>query len=112
MDIVGGLDVHRKQITFDYVEMDSAESHRGEIRPADREHLRDLLDEFTERFGEQSRPPSPLRPQPAGATSSKNFRGQASRRTWQSLRTPKLCRGVRSGPRPTASMRSTSEICS
>ncbi len=50
MDIVGGFDVHRKQITFDYVQMDTGESHRGEIRPADREHLREWLDEFTERF--------------------------------------------------------------
>jgi transposase len=51
MDIVGGFDVHRKQITFDYLQMDSGESHHGEIRPADREHLREWLDEFTERFG-------------------------------------------------------------
>ena len=50
MDIVGGFDVHRKQITFDYVEMDSGESHHGEIRPAGRENLREWLDEFTERF--------------------------------------------------------------
>jgi transposase len=53
MDIVGGFDVHRKQITFDYVQMDTGESHRGQIRPADREHLREWLDEFTERFGER-----------------------------------------------------------
>ena len=53
MDIVGGFDVHRKQITFDYVQMDTGQSHRGEIRPADREHLREWLDEFTERFGER-----------------------------------------------------------
>src|SRR5215213_3169548 len=50
MDIVGGFDVHRKQITFDYMEMESGEVHRGEIRPADRESLRGWLDEFTERF--------------------------------------------------------------
>src|SRR5215204_1189888 len=51
MDIVGGLDVHRKQITFDYVQIETGESHRGEIRPADREHLRPWLERFTERFG-------------------------------------------------------------
>jgi transposase len=50
MDIVGGFDVHRKQITFDYIEMDSGEVHRGKIRPATRESLRGWLDEFTERF--------------------------------------------------------------
>jgi transposase len=36
MDIVGGFDVHRKQITFDYIEMESGELHRGKIRPATR----------------------------------------------------------------------------
>jgi len=50
MDIVGGLDVHRKQITFDYVQIETGESHRGEIRPADREHLRSWLERFAERF--------------------------------------------------------------
>jgi hypothetical protein len=39
MDIVGAFDVHRKQITFDYIEMDSGEVHRGKIRPATRESL-------------------------------------------------------------------------
>src|SRR5215216_2904775 len=50
MNIVGAFDVHRKQITFDYVEIETGESHRGEIRPADREHLRSWLEEFAERF--------------------------------------------------------------
>jgi Transposase len=50
MDIVGAFDVHRKQITFDYIEMESGEVHRGKIRPAFRESLREWLDEFTERF--------------------------------------------------------------
>lgn len=53
MDIVGGLDVHRKQITFDYVQTETGESHRGEIRPADREHLRSWLEEFVERFSDR-----------------------------------------------------------
>jgi len=50
VDIVGAFDVHRKQITFDYIEMESGEVHRGKIRPADRESLREWLDELTERF--------------------------------------------------------------
>jgi transposase len=50
MDIVGGFDVHRKQITFDYVEMNTGEIHRGKIRPATRENLRNWLSQFTERF--------------------------------------------------------------
>ncbi len=71
MDIVGGFDVHRKQITFDYIEMESGEVHRGKIRPATRESLREWLDEFTERFSPVSRSPSPWRPPPAGAMSSR-----------------------------------------
>jgi transposase len=50
MDIVGGFDVHRKQITFDFIELESGEVHRGKIRPATRESLREWLDEFTELF--------------------------------------------------------------
>jgi transposase len=41
VDILGGFDVHRKQITFDYIEMDSGEVHRGKIRPATRQSLRE-----------------------------------------------------------------------
>jgi transposase len=47
VDIVGGLDVHRKQITFDYVETETGEVVRGEVRPATREHLRSWLSRFS-----------------------------------------------------------------
>jgi transposase len=43
MSIVGGLDVHRAQITFDYLDRDSGEVHRGRIAPAARENLRAWL---------------------------------------------------------------------
>ena len=39
MPIVGGLDIHRKQITFDCVDTDTGELQRGRIAPADRQHL-------------------------------------------------------------------------
>jgi len=39
MTIVGGLDIHRKQITFDYVDTVTGQVRRGRIMPADREHL-------------------------------------------------------------------------
>jgi len=39
MPIVGGLDIHRKQITFDYVDTVTGELQRGQIAPADRAHL-------------------------------------------------------------------------
>ncbi len=50
MSIVGGFDVHRQQITFDYVDTDTGQLWRGQIRPATRMVLRDWLAErFTGR---------------------------------------------------------------
>lgn len=46
MEIIGGLDVHRKQITFDYIEMQTGEVFCGEIRPATRERVRHWLSDF------------------------------------------------------------------
>jgi transposase len=43
MSIIGGLDVHRAQITFDWVDRDSGETHRGRIVPATRVGLRAWL---------------------------------------------------------------------
>ena len=45
MTIVGGFDVHRKQITFDYVDTDTGLVRCGEIRPATRKTLRSWLGE-------------------------------------------------------------------
>jgi len=45
MTIVGGLDVHRKQITFDYVDTDTGVVRWGQIRPATRKTLQDWLGE-------------------------------------------------------------------
>lgn len=39
MRIVGGVDIHRKQLTFDYVEPGTGRWERGRVAPADREHL-------------------------------------------------------------------------
>jgi transposase len=46
MPIVGGLDIHRKQITFDYLDTVTGEVRRGQIAPADRQHLRAWLARF------------------------------------------------------------------
>jgi transposase len=43
MPIVGGLDIHRKQITFDYVDTATGELQRGKIAPADRGHVAQWL---------------------------------------------------------------------
>src|SRR6266536_1658833 len=49
MPIVGGLDIHRKQITFDYLDTATGEVRRGQITPADRAHLRAWLARFAGR---------------------------------------------------------------
>jgi transposase len=46
MPIVGGLDIHRKQITFDYLDTVTGQVQRGQVSPADREHLRAWLARF------------------------------------------------------------------
>ena len=46
MPIVGGLDIHRKQITFDYLDTVTGQVQRGQISPAGREHLRAWLTRF------------------------------------------------------------------
>jgi hypothetical protein len=49
MPIVGGLDIHRKQLTFDYLDTATGEVKRGQIAPADRAHLRAWLVRFAGR---------------------------------------------------------------
>src|SRR6201981_148003 len=49
MPIVGGLDIHRKQITFDYLDTGTGEVRRGQVAPADRAHLRAWLARFAGR---------------------------------------------------------------
>ena len=46
MAVAGGLDLHRGQLTFDYVDTGTGESWRGRICPADRESLRGWLRRF------------------------------------------------------------------
>src|SRR5262245_50415100 len=46
MAIVGAFDVHRAQLTYDYVSTETGEVRRGQVKPADREHLRRWLARF------------------------------------------------------------------
>ncbi|WP_252189595.1 MULTISPECIES: hypothetical protein [unclassified Rhodococcus (in: high G+C Gram-positive bacteria)] len=46
MTVVGGFDVHRQQITFDYVDTDTDRVWWGQIRPATRHTLRAWLAEY------------------------------------------------------------------
>jgi hypothetical protein len=49
MPIVGGLGIHRKQISFDYLNTETGQVRRGQISPADREHLHAWLARFAGR---------------------------------------------------------------
>ena len=49
MPIEGGLDIHRKQLTFDYLDTVTGEVKRGQVAPADRVHLRAWLGRFAGR---------------------------------------------------------------
>jgi transposase len=46
MSIVGGFDVHRRQLTFEYLDTVTGELKRGRVAPADRGHLRAWLARF------------------------------------------------------------------
>ena len=46
MAIVGGFDLHRRQLTYDYLDVVTGEVDRGRVVPADRAHLRSFLGRF------------------------------------------------------------------
>jgi len=46
--IVGGLDVHRAQITFDYVDLDTGDVETGRVEPATRSEFRRWLTRFSD----------------------------------------------------------------
>jgi transposase len=51
MGMVGGLDVHRAQITFDWEDHDTGEVGRGRVAPATREMVRSWLEQLPAREG-------------------------------------------------------------
>ena len=72
MTMIGGLDVHRPQITFDYVDDDGL-VHFGQIRPATRKRLRGWLAKHCPDVMASLR----WRAAPGGATSARSWRPQA-----------------------------------
>ena len=108
MPIVGGLDIHRKQLTFDYLDTVTGEVKRGQIAPADRAHLRAWLVRFAGRVTSRSR----WRGAPAGATSRRSWPQPVSRRTSPSLPIPRSPGAASGTPRPTRPTRGTSGSCS
>src|SRR6266704_1129083 len=49
MAIVGGFDIHRRQVTFDYLDTGTGQVRRGRIDPACRQRLRAWLERFAGR---------------------------------------------------------------
>jgi transposase len=49
VSIVGAFDVHRRQLTFEYLDTGSGELRNGRVAPADRAHLRAWLHRFAGR---------------------------------------------------------------
>lgn len=48
MSITGAFDVHRRQLTFEYLDSVTGEVRRGRVVPADRPHLRAWLARFAD----------------------------------------------------------------
>jgi hypothetical protein len=46
VSIIGGLDVHRRHITFDWIDTDTGQTRQGQLAPASREHLQGWLEPF------------------------------------------------------------------
>ena len=46
MAIIGAFDLHRRQLTYDYLDVVTGEIDRGRVVPADRAHLRSFLARF------------------------------------------------------------------
>jgi len=76
MSIVGAFDVHRRQLTVDYLDTVTGELKRGRVAPADREHLQPapLLPAGNHRrrrgLGPRARPARPRGPATSQTSSS------------------------------------------
>ncbi|HYB18075.1 MAG TPA: hypothetical protein VEF71_21775, partial [Streptosporangiaceae bacterium] len=88
MPIVGGLDICRKQITFDYLDTGAGQVRRGQIAPADRAHLRTCARGWPGSPGAtMSR--SRWRGAPGGGTWPGSWPEPGSPRIWPSRPTPR-----------------------
>src|SRR6266536_5573416 len=102
MSIIGGLDIHRKQLTFDYVETETGRVERGRIAPADRERLADWLTRFDTA--------TPVAFALEGCTGWRDVVEEMGKagvrphpvRTWPSRPTPPRSADPRGTPRPTS----------
>src|SRR5258707_14634837 len=96
--IVGGMDIRRKQVTFDYLGLATGEVKCGQIAPADRASLRAWL----KRFGGGPGGAFAVEACTGGGMSPRSSSGRALRRTWPRRPIPRRRGDARSGRRPTA----------
>jgi len=107
MPIVGGLDIHRKQLTFDYLD-----TVTGEVKGARSPRLTVCTCVPGWRgspAGTTSR--SPWKGAPAGGTSRRSWPGPASRRTSPSRLIPRSPAAASGTPRPTGPTRGICGSC-
>ena len=99
MPIVGGLDIHRKQMTFDYLDTVTGAVERGQITPADRQHLARGWRRGSS-LAARTRI-SRWRAVLGGGTSPRNWPRPGSPRTWANRPRPRSRAARRGVPRPT-----------
>ena len=107
MPIVGGLDIHRKQLTFDYLDTETGEVKRGQIAPADRAHLRSWL----ARFAGRDDVAFALEGCTGWRYVAEELAGPASRRTSPSRLIPRSPAAASGTPRPTGPTPGTCGSC-
>ncbi len=77
-----GFDLHRRQLTYDYLDVVTGQVDRGRVVPADRSQLRSFL----ARFQGQGEVAFAVEAAPAGATWWRSWSGPASGPSWPSRR--------------------------
>ena len=100
MAVAGGFDLHRGQLTFDYVDTGTGESRRGRICPADRESLRGWL----RRFDGVPDVEFAVEGCTGGGTWWRNCSGPGSPLTWPSPPRRRACGAASAAPRRTGLM--------
>jgi transposase len=96
VSIVGGFDVHRRQITFDWVDRATGQAQRGQITPATAEVRAGGWHNCRVMTGR-----SRWRRARAGGWWSRSCRPPGGMRIWPSRPRPRRCAAPSGGPRPT-----------
>ncbi len=99
--IVGGMDIHRKQVTFDYLDLVTGEVKCGQIAPADRANLRAWLQRFAGAGGVAFA----VEACTGWRYVTRSWQRRVLRRIWPSRLIPRRRGDARGGPRPTVPTR-------